>query len=309
MGVSMNPMPAWMRLARASYLPVVAVAIVVGAGYALWDAYAFRWTPFLLTLAGGAAVYLGGMVAVSILEVVLRHEPADADRDPSRLEGPDVIASSLVGLAQASGIAALMLIIALVCGVALVPHSGSFAIGIGFAGLLLAIFYGVPDIGLRDLGHGVSEIAAFVALGPLPVLGGYASQSGSFTLGAALASLPLGFFGAAIVYDYNLARFLRDDTATGTSLAMDLGEEKARLGCSILPVLAFAAILLNVALGEYPGSVAWSLATAPYLVWKLTRFDGKDPDACEDLSRSTAAVSVFTALLVTLGFFLAGARG
>jgi len=309
MGVSMNPVWAWMQLARASYLPVVAVAIVVGAAYALWDAYEFRWTPFLLTLAGGAAVYLGGMVAVSLLEVVLGHEPADSDREPSRLEGPDVIAASFIGLPQAGGIAVLMLIIALVCGVALVPHSGSFAIGIGFAGLLLAIFYGIPDIGLRDLGHGVSEIAALVALGPLPVLGGYASQSGSFTAGAALASLPLGFFGAAIVYDHHLARFLRDETAAGTSLAMDLGEERAKLGCSVLPVLAYATILLNVALGEYPGSVIWALATAPYLIWKLIRFDGKDPEVCEDLTRSTAAVHVLTGLLIALGFVLAGVRG
>jgi len=305
----MNPMRAWMQLARASYLPVVVVAIVVGAAYALWDAYDFRWTPFLLTLGGGAAIYLGGMVTASLLEVVLGHESADTGRDPSRLEGPDVIASSFVGIPQAGGIAALMLIIALVCAVALVPHSGSFAIGIGFAGLLLAIFYGVPDIGLRDLGHGVSEIAAFAALGPLPVLGGYASQSGSFTMGAALASLPLGFFGAAIVYDHHLARFLRDETAAGTSLAMDLGEERARLGCSILPVLAYGSILLDVALGEYPGSTVWALATAPYLIWKLTRFDGKDPEACDDLTRSTAAVHVFTGLLIAVGFVLAGVRG
>jgi 1,4-dihydroxy-2-naphthoate octaprenyltransferase len=308
MGVSMNPVRAWIQLARAPYFPVVAVPIVVGAAYALWDAFEFRWTPFLLTLAGGAAVYLGGMVTVSILEIVLGDETADPDSEPSRLEGPEIIAASFVRLSQAGGAAALMLILALACGVALVPHSGSFAIGIGFAGLLLAIFYAVPDLGLRDLGHGVSEIAAFVAVGLLPVLGGYASQSGSFTVGAALASLPLGFFGAAIVYDHHLARFLRGETAAGTSLAMDLGEERARLGCSILPMLAYAAILLDVALGEYPPSAAWALGTAPFLVWKLLRFDGRDPEACEDLTRSTAAVHVLTGMLIALGFLVSGIR-
>jgi 1,4-dihydroxy-2-naphthoate octaprenyltransferase len=202
-----------------------------------------------------------------------------------------------------------MVVLALACGVALVPHSGSFAIGIGFAGLLLAIFYAVPDLGLRDLGHGISEIAAFVALGPLAVLGGYASQSGSFTLGALLASLPLGFTGAAIVYDHHLARFLRDETAPGTSLAMDLGEERARLGCAIVPSLAYAMILLNVAIGEYPGATLLALATAPLLAWMLLRFDGRDPDACEALTRAATAVHVANGLLIALGLVLAGVRG
>jgi len=121
--------------------------------------------------------------------------------------------------------------------------------------------------------------------------------------------LPLGFLGAAIVYDYNLSRFLRDEMAAGTSLAMDLGEEKARLVCSVLPALAYGMILVDVALGEYPGSTVWALATSPYLIWKLIRFDGRDADACEDLTRSTAAVFVLTALLIALGFGLAGVRG
>jgi 1,4-dihydroxy-2-naphthoate octaprenyltransferase len=246
------------------------------------------------------------MVSVSILVVVLPGAEADPDREPSRLEGPDVLAASHVSLPAAAGMAMLLLGAALGFGVLLVPHSGSFAIGIGFAGLLLAILYPVPDLGLRDLGHGVSEIAAFVALGPLPVLGGYASQSGSFTLGAVLASLPLGVLGASVVYDYNLSRFLRDESAAGTSLAMDLGEDRARLGCSLLPALGYGMILLCVALGEYPGSAVWALATAPVLIWKLVRFDGKDPVACEDLTRSTAAVYVFTALLVAGAFVLSG---
>jgi 1,4-dihydroxy-2-naphthoate octaprenyltransferase len=305
----MNPLRAWLRLARVSHLPVVAASITVGGGYALWDAYEFRWTPFLLTLAGGAGVFLGAMVVVAILEVILGHEPPDPDREPSRLAGPDIIAASYVRLPQAAGGAALMLILAMACGVALVSHSGSFAIGIGFAGLLLAIFYAVPDLGLRDLGHGISEIAAFVALGPLAVLGGYASQSGSFTLGALLASLPMGIMGAAIIYDYHLALFLRDETAPGTSLAMDLGEERAKLGCAVLPSLAYATILLNVVIGEYPGSTLSALATGLFLAWMLLRFDGRSADACEALTRATAGAHVVTGLLIALGFVLSGARG
>jgi 1,4-dihydroxy-2-naphthoate octaprenyltransferase len=249
------------------------------------------------------------MVIVSVLEVLLEREPAAPDSDPSRLEGADVIAASYVRLPQASAAAALLLILALACGVALVPHSGSFAIGIGFAGLLLAVLYAVPDLGLRDLGHGVSEIAAFVALGPLAVLGGYASQTGSFTLGAVLVSLPMGFTGAAIVYDYHLARFLRDENSPGTSLPMDLGEERAKLGCAIVPALAYVTILLNVVMGEYPVLTVWALATAPYLGWRLSRFDGRDPDGCEALTRASTAVHAVNGLLIAFGFVLSGVRG
>ena len=45
----------------------------------------------------------------AILEVVLRGDAADSDRERTRLEGPDIIAASYVTLPRAAGMAMLLL--------------------------------------------------------------------------------------------------------------------------------------------------------------------------------------------------------
>lgn len=297
-------MGLWLRVARAPYGALAVIPIVVGTAYALYDAYELRPFPLLLALLGGAALFLGAMTMVAILEITFGREPLAE----SATQGPEVIGTGLVSLPEAAGVGTLSLAVALICGMLLVRPVGSFSIGLGFAGLMMAVFYGVPGVGLRDLGHGLPQLAAFAALGVVPVLGGYAAQTGSFTVGAALASLPLGFYGAAIVHVHDVHRFVRDPESAGTSIVMSLGEDQARLAMWLLPSLAYLAIAANVALGEYPRT-AWSaFATAPILAFVLARLDARDEAACARLVWMTAMLGAATGVILAVSIAAAGAR-
>jgi len=297
----------WLRLARAPYVVLAIAPILVGTAYALYDAYELRLVPLVLALLGGATLFLGAMTIVAILEITLGREPL-MENDSSRAQGPEVIGAGLVSLPEAAGVGATFLAVALVCGALLVRPVGSFAIGLGFAGLMIAIFYGVPGVGLRDLGHGLPQLAAFAGLGLVPVLGGYAAQSGSFTVGAALASLPLGFYGAALAYLHDVHRFSRDPEGASTSIVAILGQDQARLGMWLLPIFAYLAIAVNVALGEYPRA-AWSaFATAPILAFGLSRLDAGDEAACAGLTRMTAILCATTGAIIAVAIAAAGAR-
>jgi 1,4-dihydroxy-2-naphthoate octaprenyltransferase len=298
----------WLTVARGAYLPLIVTPILLGTAYALYDAYPMRWMTFALAMIGGMALFLCAMVIVAVLELIQGHEPIAERTAPLRSQGAEIMAGGLVSLPEAAAVGAATLVAALACGALLARPAGSFAIGLGFGGLLLAIFYAVPGIGFRDLGHGTSELGAFLALGPLPVLGGYAAQSGSFTVGSVLASMPLGLYGAAIAYSHDLHRFSRDPDGEGSSLIMDLGDERALIGAWALPGLAYVAIVLNVVLGDYPASTCWALATFPVMAWKLTRLDAADPETVADLTRTTAILYALTGLILAGAIVVSGAR-
>jgi len=303
-----NRLLRWLAVARGSYLPLIVTPILVGTAYALYDAYRMQWMTFALAMIGGMALFLCAMVIVAVLELTLGREPIAERTEPTRAQGVEVMAGGLVSLPEAAAVGAATLAAALACGALLARPAGSFAIGLGFVGLLLAIFYAVPGIGFRDVGHGTAELGAFLALGPLPVLGGYAAQSGSFTAGSVLASIPLGLYGAAIAYGHDLYRSSRDPDGEGNSLVMDLGDERALIGAWTLPGLAYVAIILNVVLGDYPASTCWALATFPVVAWKLARLDTGDPETCADLTRTTAILYVLTGLVVAGAMVVSGAR-
>jgi len=303
-----NRLTLWLRLARAPYVVLAVAPILVGTAYALYDAFELRLVPLVLALVGGATLFLGAMTIVAILEITLGREPLTESGSPSRAQGPEILGAGLVSLPEAAGVGAVTLAVALGCGALLVRPVGSFAIGLGFAGLMIAIFYGVPGVGLRDLGHGFPQLAAFAGLGLVPVLGGYAAQSGAFTVGAAIASLPLGFYGAAIAHVHDVHRFSRDPEGASTSIVAILGEDQARLGMWLLPIFAYLAIAVNVTLGEYPRTAWCAFATAPVLAFVLARLDASDEAACARLTRMTAILCAMTGLIIAVAIAAAGAR-
>ena len=162
----MNRLLLWLKLARGALTPLVVVPVLLGTAYAVYDAYPMRWTTFVLVLFGGTALFVAAMVIVAILELTLGREPLEEDTDVSGMRGPEVMGAGLVSLPEAAALGAAALAVALACGALLARPAGSFSMGLGFAGLMIAISYAVPGVGLRDLGHGVPELGAFLALGP-----------------------------------------------------------------------------------------------------------------------------------------------
>lgn len=297
-------MGLWLRVARAPYGVLAVVPILVGTAYAMYEAYELRPGPLFLALLGGATLFVGSMTMVAILEITFGREPLAEDG----AQGPEVIGAGLVSLPEAAGVGTVALVVALICGMLLVGPVGSFSIGLGFVGLMIAVFYGVPGVGLRDLGHGLPQLAAFAALGVVPVLGGYAAQTGSFTVGATLASLPLAFYGAAIVHVHDVHRFVRDPQGASTSIVMSLGEDQARLATWLFPSLAYLAIAVDITLGEYPRT-AWSaFATAPILAFVLVKLDAADEASWARLTWMTALLCAATGVIIAVSIAAGGVR-
>lgn len=128
-------------------------------------------------------------------------------------------------------------------------------VGLALLVLLLSWAYSLRPLQLayRRLG----ELVIFVLFGPVPVMAGYFLQTGIFPdLVSFIASLPFGFFTAAILYANEIPDYADDLQAGKKNLANALPRERAHQGYRALAAAGFFSVALAVVLGYLN---AWAL--------------------------------------------------
>jgi len=164
------------------------------------------------------------------------------------------------------------IVLATICGIGLVPLSGSATLSYGFVAVTLGVLRRAPIVGADTLGWGLGELATLLALGPLAALVGFASQAGAGSSGAFLAGLPAGLIAAAVLFARHFTQRDADARWARMTPVVSLGEGQAHLALIALPGLAAGAVVIAARAGEY-GPWA-SLAVVPLLAaalaaWRL----------------------------------------
>lgn len=248
----------WIEGARPRTLPaaVAPVAVGTGAAAALGAADAGR-----ATLAAGVALALQ-------IGVNYANDYSDGVRGtdrirtgPLRLTGSGVAAPSTVrGAAFAAfGVAAAL-------GLVLCAVSGAWwLVGVGAAAVLAAWAYtgGRQPYGYRGLG----EVAVFTFFGLVAVLGTTYTQAGRISWAAVAGASGIGLLACALLMANNI-RDVPTDAAVGKrTLAVRLGERRARLAYA-----AFVGLPLVLAAAVAP-THPWALTTLLLAVpaWRLAR--------------------------------------
>ncbi|ABM81164.1 1,4-dihydroxy-2-naphthoate octaprenyltransferase [Hyperthermus butylicus] len=114
---------------------------------------------------------------------------------------------------------------ALGIGWALVLAGRPLALLLGLAGFILAYSYTGPPLNLKY--RGLGELGVFIAWGPLMVVGGAYVASGSLSLEAAAASVPLGLLVAAVLLANNIRDVENDRESGAYTLAVRIGRRSA----------------------------------------------------------------------------------
>jgi len=248
----MNDRSSWLAAARPGQAILAPLCVAVGSAYAHFDAQRGPGLPaHVLVTVGAFAAALGVNLVDHAWDRLVSPSPDPKTPDSESL--PPLEARESAG----AGIAALAL--AALCGFGLVPLSGATTLGYGVLAVILGAVRGAPVVGLDTLGWGLSEVAAFVALGPLAATAGFASQAGTGSSGAFLAGLPAGLIGAAALFGRRATK-------------QDLGEDVARGTAVALPLLAAAAVTIAVRAGEYgpwARTAMLPLALAAIAAWRL----------------------------------------
>lgn len=199
---------------------------------------------------------------------------------------------------------ALAFLVGIAIGLYLVTQAGTFILWLGLFSVLVGFFYTAGPFALAYVGLG--EVAVFIFMGPVMVIGSYYLQAHRVTLPVVLASLPVGFLVAAILHANNLRDLDTDRQIGKRTLATLLGRDGARLEYYILIGGTYLSLIILALLGFAPWLALISIATLPS-AWRIIRIVASESEAraLHPILRLTARLHMQFGSLLIVGYVAA----
>lgn len=245
---------AWYRAARPRTLTATYAPLGLAAVIAI-DQGVFEPVRFVLSLIG--ALFL--QIAANLI-----NEYFDFKRGAEDLKVAGqgmVIKSGWLTPNQVLVGAILTVVAGCLIGLFLLTQSGPLLLWIGLGGVLVVIMYTAGPFPLAY--NGLGEVAVFIFMGPLMVLGAYYVMAVRFDWLPVIAAIPLGFMVAAILHANNVRDIDSDRAVNKRTLAVLLGLRAARIEYQILVRGAYVIVGLLVIIRAIPVTTLIVFVTLP----------------------------------------------
>ena len=216
--------------------------------------------------------------------------------------GSGAIQSGLLTEKQALWVGIVTLIIIIPIGVFFTIVTGWLLLPLLAIAIICIILY-TPLI----LKMGYPEWSAGLGLGVLPVLGAYFVQTGTYTIGAVLASIPSGILvhNLLLLNEFPDAEY--DVTVKRRTLPIFVGKKRAAIFYSVLTIIVYLWIIGTVISRDMPTFTLLGLLTFP-LAFKAIdgAFKYDDRSKLIPAMANNVLVILITQLLIGIGFILGG---
>lgn len=224
-------MNKWVLGARPRTLPAAIAPVVVATALAGPD---FNWFRAALALKVGVWLQIGVNFANDYSDGV---KGTDANRiGPTRL-----VASGLATAKSVKMAAYLSFLIASIAGVWLALLTSPIMIAIGI--LAIAAAWGYTG-GKNPYGYnGLGELSVFIFFGLVATVGSYYAQTEKITVLSFIVAIPMGALACAILAVNNIRDRAQDELVGKRTVAVRLGDAKARRSFVALLVLAHTAAI------------------------------------------------------------------
>jgi len=228
-------MNKWIAGARPRTLPAAIAPVFVGTALIRRDHHSINYLNALLALA----VSLLLQVAVNF-----SNDYSDGIRgtDSNRVGPTRLVASGLAEARAVKRAAIICFALASVLGIILAARCSWWLIFAGTLSILAAWTYTGGSKPYGYLGYG--EISVFLFFGLVATVGSYFVQAHRITGQAILVSLPVGALSCAILAVNNLRDLPKDSLVGKRTLAVRLGDKRARQMFIGLLILAHLAALI-----------------------------------------------------------------
>ncbi len=231
----------WIEGARLRTLPMAIAPVIIGSA-AAYDLDAFKTLNAVLAAVVALLLQMGVNYANDYSDGIRGTD--DARVGPLRLVGSGAATPRQVKLAAFAAFGLAML-----AGLGLVILSQSWWLLLVGAGCVLAA-WGYTG-GKNPYGYlGLGDVFVFVFFGLVATLGTTYTQAGQLSLAAVIGAVGTGLIAMALLMANNV-RDIPTDAAVGKrTMAVRLGDRKARL--SYVVMLAVALLLILVIVGQKP---------------------------------------------------------
>ena len=293
-----------MTIARPQFLVLSVILGFLGSAIA-WYEHQEYGGPFNL---GYAFLATAGLVVAHISVNVFNdyfdsRSKLDTKTVPTPFSGGSgAIQSGLLAEKQALWVGIITLIIIIPIGIFFTIVQGWLLLPLLAIAFICIILY-TPLI----LRMGYPEWSAGLGLGVLPVLGAYFIQTGTYTIGALLVSIPSGILVHNLLLLNEFPDAEHDVTVKRRTLPIFVGKKKAAIFHSVLTIFVYLWIIGAVISQYMPVFTLLGLLTFP-LAFKAIdgAFKYDDISKLVPAMANNVFVVLLTQLLIGLGFILGG---
>ena len=243
----------WFAEVRAPFFTASLVPVVLGAAVAWESEGLFDPLLFALTLLGVVFAHAWTNVINDYFDYRSGTDPVNKNRTPFNGGSPFLVAGVLAPREVYWGAISFFGACAAI-GLYLSYAATYWILPLGVAGVALGYFYTSPRLNLAAMG--VGEFAVGFGFGPLVVEGAYMVQTGSFSLAALLAGLPVAFLIGLVLFINQFPDREADGSVGKNHWVVRMGLQKASFWYAGLMAATFATVVALWAAGIYP---VWSL--------------------------------------------------
>jgi 1,4-dihydroxy-2-naphthoate octaprenyltransferase len=227
-------MNKWILGARPRTLPAAIAPVVVATALAGSD---WNWFRAVLALKVGVWLQIGVNYANDYSDGV-------KGSDDNRIGPTRLVASGLATAAQVKRAAFISFGFASIAGLWLSLLTSPWLILIGIAAIAAAWGY---TGGKNPYGYsGWGEVSVFVFFGLIATVGTYYTQTGEITALSILCAIPMGSLSCAILAVNNIRDRAQDELVGKRTLAVRIGDSKARKGFVSLLAIAHLSALATL---------------------------------------------------------------
>lgn len=300
----------WTKFKKASrfkVIPVMLVPVFLGAlGAFVWKGV-FHPGLFIITLIGAGAAHLFSNMVNDLWDYRSGADDA-ANRTPEVIStNSGFLSNGTMSEKTFATITWSLLGLAVLCGIVLSILSGWPILVFSALGGLIAYFYVAPPIQFGYRGKGLSELAILLSFGVMPIMGSYYVQTGDLSLRSVLLSLPIGLLTTLLLFNHHFLHWQADKQAGKNTLVVVWGEKRALAFSKMLLYLAYAFLVLCVAVRILPLYSLVGLLTAVPLYQVYGRLKEHNPSkAYLPLMGASQKASVRCGLIMIVTLLIQG---
>jgi 1,4-dihydroxy-2-naphthoate octaprenyltransferase len=286
-------MNTWIAGARPRTLPAAIAPVLIGTSLINSDGKDINWINALLALGVGLLLQIA---------VNYSNDYSDGIRgtDEARVGPIRLVASGLKSAGAVKNAAIISYLLASICGLFLSIRTSPYLILIGALAIVAGWKY---TGGKKPYGYqGFGEISVFIFFGLVATMGSYFAQSQEISWKAFLLAIPMGALSCTILGLNNLRDRPKDEAVGKKTLAVRLGDAKARLLLILFLLLSFTAAVAASVITPWALIV---LVTAPLYYLLIKGITGGAVGArLIPLLGKAGELQLLTALLITLALMI-----
>jgi len=254
---------------RPKFFPASVLPVVVGTAWGVYVTGQVDVYVFLLALLATVCVHAASNVLNDVGDETIGTDRRNQSRIYPYTGGSRFIQTGILTQSRMAQLGVSLLLVATICGVALLIEKGPVVLWFGLAGIALGVFYSLGPVKLSSVGLGESSVA--VAFGVLPVTGAAWLQGAAIDSSLLLFSLPVSAWVAAILLINEVPDIEADGSSGKNTLPVRLGLNRtSRLYLAVQGMAAVFVVILSVR-GGLPMLAPVAPVALLLLAWRASK--------------------------------------